>query len=367
MLKCAGLNTPDQVFVHGFLTVNGEKMSKSKGTFIKARTYLNHVDPTYLRYYYASKLNSSLSDVDLSVEDLAQRVNSELINKITNLASRGAQMLGKKLDGRLGVLDGENLALVESAISRGDLIAKHYENRDFNRAIQEIRSISEEGNRLFEEEKPWVKIKEDPESTRPVLTTVLHLFRICAIYLKPVLPIYVERVERLFGEAPYVWSDAAKKLEDHQMAPFEHLLGRLEMGDLEKVVEESVESESSGETPAESESFEPLAEEIAFDDLARCDLRVGKIIKAEDIPKAGKLLRLTVDLGFETREILAGIKQAYKPEDLEGKLTLVVANLKPRKMKFGVSEGMVMAAGPGGEEIYLLSPDEGAEPGQRVM
>jgi len=367
MLKCAGLNTPDQVYVHGFLTVNGEKMSKSKGTFIKARTFLDHVDPTYLRYYYASKLNSNLSDVDLSMEDLVQRVNSELINKITNLASRGAQMLGKKLDGKLGSLEGSNLELVKSAMEKGKLVSEHYENRDFNRAIQEIRSISEEGNRLFEEEKPWVKIKDDSEGARPVLTTVLHLFRICAIYLKPVLPEYAARVERLFNEPPYSWADSEKLLEGHELASFEHLLGRLEMDSLQKVVDASVEEE----VPAGGEDgpvdYEPLAEEISFDELAKSDLRVGKIISAEDIPKAGKLLRLKVDLGFETREILAGIKAAYRPEDLVGRLTLVVANLKPRKMKFGVSEGMVMAAGPGGEEIFLFSPDEGAKPGQRAL
>lgn len=367
MLKCAGLNTPDQVYVHGFLTVNGEKMSKSKGTFIKARTFLDHVDPTYLRYYYASKLNSTLSDVDLSMDDLVQRVNSELINKITNLASRGAQMLGKRLDGKLGILEGDNLALVESAMAKGNLIAEHYQNRDFNRAIQEVRSISEEGNRLFEEEKPWVKIKEDPEGTRPVLTTVLHLFRICAIYLKPVLPTYAKKVEKLFREEPYVWADASRILSGHELAPFEHLLGRLEASDLEKVVEASVVEEGGDSHGESAEEFEPLADEISFDDLAKCDLRIGRIVSAEDVPKAGKLLRLKVDLGFETREILAGIKKAYKTEDLEGKLTLVAANLKPRKMKFGVSEGMVMAAGPGGDDIYLLSPDSGAAPGQRVM
>lgn len=365
MLKCAGFKTPDQVYVHGFLTVNGEKMSKSRGTFIKARTYLEKLDPLYLRFYYGCKLNSGLGDVDLSFDDFVQRVNSELIGKITNLASRGAQMLGKKLDGRMGSMDEEGLALVKKAQQAGEEIAQHYENRDFNRAVQSIRSLAEEGNRYFDEKQPWITVKTDPEATRVSLTVVLNLFRVCAVYLKPVLPHYVAKVEALFGEQPYDWSAAQKLLENKEIGVFEHLAARLDPAQLEAMVEASKEEAAPAEEPAvEYEALEP---EITVDDLFKCDLRVARIVEAEDVPKAGKLLKLVVDLGFEKREILAGIKKAYRPEDLVGKLTVVVANLKPRKMKFGTSQGMVLAAGPGEREIFLLNPDDGAVPGQRIQ
>jgi methionyl-tRNA synthetase len=383
MLKCSGYSTPNQIFVHGFLTVNGEKMSKSKGTFVNARTYLNHLDPMYLRYYYGCKLNSSLSDVDMNLEDFAQRVNSDLIGKITNLASRGAQMLGKKLDGRMGIMDDEGKALVAEAKSKGEEIATHYQNRDFNRAVQAIRGIAESANRYFDEKQPWVSIKTDAEGTRVVLTTILNMFRLCAIYLKPILPHYVAKVEQLFKEEPYQWSDGQNSLEQHEISAFEHLAQRVEAEKIAAMVEASKPAESTDNankkninnsnensdqknTPPQ-ESFEPLAPEISIDDLLKVDLRIAKILKAEDVPEAGKLLRLTVDLGFEQREILAGIKAAYQPADLVGRLTVVVANLKARKMKFGTSQGMALAAGPGGSDIYLLSPDSGARPGQRVQ
>lgn len=368
MLKCAGYQTPDQVYVHGFLTVNGEKMSKSKGTFVKARTYLDHLDPMYLRFYYGCKLNSTLGDVDLNMEDFIQRVNSDLIGKITNLASRGAQMLGKKCDSQMGALDEEGLALVQLAQGKSDVIAQHYQNRDFNRAVQEIRGIADEANRYFEHKAPWKMIKEDLEGTRVVLTAVLNVFRILSVYLKPVLPHYVQRVEALFAEEAYQWNSAELVLENHKIGAFEHLAQRIDPKAVEAMLEASKESVEV-EAPIEAEApieYEALADEIEIDDLFKADLRIAKIIEAEDIPKASKLLRLKVDLGFEQREIIAGIKAAYRPEDLVGKLTLVVANLKPRKMKFGTSQGMVMAAGPGGKEIFLLSPDAGAQPGQRV-
>ena len=400
MLKCAGYNTPNQVFVHGFLTVNGEKMSKSKGTFVRARTYLDHLDPVYLRYYYGCKLNGSLSDVDMNLEDFAQRVNSDLIGKITNLASRGAQMLGKKLNGRMGTMDPEGRALVAEAQSKSEEIASHYQNRDFNRAVQAIRSIAESANRYFDEKQPWVSIKTDGEGTRIVLTTVLNLFRQCAIMLKPILPDYVSKVESLFKEGPYRWSDVERCLENCEIAPFEHLAQRVDAEKIAAMVEASKPAANSQtEAPPEksqrvstaagapnaSEStlekiqpvtapeahspseYQALSPEIAIEDFLKIDLRIARILKAEDIPEAGKLLRLTLDLGFEQREILAGIKSAYSPAELLGRLTVVVANLKARKMKFGSSQGMVLAAGPGGSELYLLSPDSGAKPGQRVQ
>jgi methionyl-tRNA synthetase len=278
-------------------------------------------------------------------------------------------MLGKKCDGRMGQLDDEGRALVELAQSKASEIAEHYQNRDFNRAVQGVRSIAEAGNRYFDEKQPWVTIKTDVEGTRVVLTAILNVFRCCAIYLKPVLPEYAVKVEKLFGESNYVWSDASKGLEDHQISKFEHLAQRIDPKAVDAVVEASKEDVAKEAEQAESEAeqdFEPLADEITVDDLFKVDLRVAKIIKAEAIKGAGKLLRLQVDLGFEQREILAGIKKAYRPEDLEGRLTVVVANLKPREMKFGTSQGMVMAAGPGGEDLHLLSPDSGAQPGQRI-
>lgn len=364
MLKNAGYKTPEQVFVHGFLRVNGEKMSKSKGTFVKARTYLDHLDPMYLRFYYACKLNSSIEDIDLNFDDFSQRVNSDLIGKITNLASRGAQMLGKKLDGKMGDLPEEGKVLLAKARERFSEIESHYEARDFNRAMQVIRSIAEEANRYFDEKEPWKLVKEDAEGTREVLTTILNIFRVMSIALKPVLPDYVKNVETLLGEEPYVWEDYKKDLVNSQINAFSHLAKRVEGANIEAMVEASKEKEVLQEPEP---SYEPIEPEIEIDTLFKCDLRVAKILEAELIPKASKLLRLKVDIGIETREIIAGIKQAYAPEDLVGRLTIVVANLKPRKMKFGTSQGMVMAAGPGGKELYLFSPDSGAEPGQRLQ
>ena len=241
MLKCSGYRTPDQIYVHGFLTVNGEKMSKSKGTFVRARTYLDHLDPMYLRFYYGCKLNSTLNDVDLNMEDFVQRVNSDLIGKITNLASRGAQMLGKKLDGRMGDLDEEGLALVKSAQARSEEIAQHYQNRDFNRAVQAIREIADEANRYFEHKEPWKTLKVDQEGTRLVLTAVLNVFRTLAIYLKPILPEYVAKVEVLFCEKGWKWNDAQVILKQHNIASFEHLAQRMDVDVVQKMVDASKE------------------------------------------------------------------------------------------------------------------------------
>jgi methionyl-tRNA synthetase len=365
MLKNAEYQTPEQVYVHGFLRVNGEKMSKSKGTFIKARTYLDHLDPMYLRFYYACKLNSSVEDIDLNFEDFLQRVNSDLIGKITNLASRGAQMLGKKLDSKMGNLPEDGKKLMEQARKKFPEIAKHYQARDFNRAMQVIRSIAEDANRYFDEKEPWNLVKTDAEATRGVLTTILNIFRLLAISLKPVLPDYVKKVELLLGEKDYQWQDAEKNLENVSIQKFSHLAKRIEQPQIDAMVEASKVIDEPKVAP--TEEYDALEPEIDIDTLFKCDLRIAKIIEAEAIPKASKLLRLKVDLGFETREIIAGIKQAYQPEDLLGRLTVVVANLKPREMKFGTSEGMVMACGPGGKELYLLSPDSGAKPGQRLQ
>lgn len=384
MLKAAGFRQPNEVFVHGFLTVNGEKMSKSKGTFIAARTYLNHLDPMYLRYYYACKLSSNLADIDLSGTDFINRVNSDLIGKITNLGSRGGQMLKKRIDGKLGKIPTDARTLLSSAQAKSEEIATHYENRDFAKAITEIREIADECNKYFDEKAPWNLIKEDVEATRDILTVTLNIFRIIAIYLKPVLPDYADKVARLMNESAYSWADVANTLEGTTINDYEHLATRVEQAKFDQIVEESkpktppvvpgqaaASANSASGAPAKAAKKAATPDvppaEIDFEDFAKTDLRIAKIIEAEEIKEADKLLRLKVDLGeMGQRQIIAGIKSAYKAEDLIGRLTVIVANLKPRKMKFGMSEGMVLAAGPGGKDLFILSPDSGAQPGQKV-
>lgn len=373
MLKTAGYKTPTQVLVHGMLTVNGEKMSKSKGTNIPARVYLNHLDPAYLRYYYACKLNSSVDDLDLNLEDFSARVNSDLIGKITNLGSRGGQMLSKKLDGVMSTLDSDGEVLVKKGIAKGDEIAKLFEQREFAKAITEIRNLADDANKYFDEKAPW-KTTDDVVATKQVLTTTLNLFRQLAIYLKPILPEYAAKVEKLFDEAPYIWADSQKILTQHKINEYQHLLVRIDPAQVRAMTEEVVRlfapkaevPPTQQPTTKKSPPSTTPPVEIEYDDFMKIDLRVAKILEAEEIKEADKLLKLKVDLGDSQRQIIAGIKSAYKPQDLVGRLTVVVANLKPRKMKFGMSEGMVLAAGDGGADLFILSPDSGAKPGQRI-
>ena len=369
MLKTAGYNLPREVFVHGMLTVNGEKMSKSKGTSVTARKYLEHLHPMYLRYYYACKINGNLHDVDLNLEDFAGRVNSDLIGKITNLGSRGAQMLSKRLEGRMGALSGEAAKLVELAQSKSEEIAVHYEKRDFGKALTEVRALADEANRYFDERAPWKLINTDPEATREVLTSILNVFRILTIYLKPVLPKYAERVAELMKEKSYLWDDIARTVTNHQIGDYEHLAVRIEMAKIQQMIEESKVTDSKAPPAAPAKPAPTKAEGglIEIDDFNKVDLRIAKIISAEEVEGADKLLRLKVDLGDgQPRQIIAGIKSAYAAASLVGRMTVVVANLKPRQMKFGLSEGMVLAAGPGGKDLFILSPDSGAQPGQKV-
>lgn len=370
MLKASKWNSPKNVFVHGMLTVNGVKMSKSKGTFINARTYLKHLDPTYLRYYYACKFNSSMEDVDLNLEDFTQRVNSDLVGKITNLASRGAQMLAKRIDGKMGELDKDASSIVKMAQDKSKEISELYDAREFSKAIRVIRDIADEANRYFDEKAPWKSIKEDVEGTRKVLTSTLNLFRILAIYLKPIMPDYAIKVEQLFGEENYKWNDIENLLENHQIGSYEHLASRVDPKKVEAMVEDSKAEAPKKEAKKKKEkkkSKDETPSEIEFDDFMKVDLRVAKIIEADHVEGAEKLLRLKLDIGeLGTKQVFAGIKAAYDPKDLNGRLTVMVANLKPRKMKFGMSEGMVLAAGPGGDELYILSPDSGSKPGQRL-
>ena len=365
MLETAEFNTPKSVFVHGFLTVNNEKMSKSKGTFINARDYLNFLNPAFLRYYYACKLSPGFDDLDLNFTDFENRVNSDLIGKITNLASRLAPMVNKKYANRLGTLDSEGKAIVISTKEKAEAIALLYEERKFARATILIREIADEANKYIDTKEPWKLLKTDPAKALEVITAGLNIFKIIAVYLTPILPKYSLMVSKLFKEKEYCWGDSQIILENHEIDIFEHLAQRVDAAMIEKLLEASRQIESVAE-PAKV-AYELLAPEITIDDFKKIDLRVGKILEAKHVEGADKLLQLTIDVGFATRNVFAGIKSAYQPQDLVGKLVAIVANLQPRKMKFGMSEGMVIAAGPGGKEIWLLSPDNGAKPGDKIQ
>ncbi|WP_394179854.1 methionine--tRNA ligase [Marinomonas posidonica] len=376
MLDCAGYRTPTGVNAHGYVTVNGTKMSKSRGTFIKARTYLNHLDPQYLRYYFAAKLNASVDDIDLNLEDFIQRVNSDVVGKVVNIASRTASFITKKFDGQLATEVSEN-DMIQSFIDAGDVIADHFESREYGKAVREIMRLADVANTYIADQAPWVLAKD--EATLPkvqeVCTVALNLFSVLATYLKPVMPNMIADAEAFLNKE-LTWDNRTTLLFGNSINKFKPLMGRIEQKQIDDMIEEgkveaaaeAASKESSNTNKEETElSKEPIAEEINFDDFAKVDLRIALIAKAEHVEKANKLLKLTLDIGGETRTVFSGIKSAYKPEDLEGKYTVMVANLAPRKMKFGLSEGMVLAAGPGGEEIYLLEPHAGAKPGQRVM
>lgn len=394
LLKAADFRSPSAVWVHGHVMVNGEKMSKSKGTFLSAKVYTDHLDPMYLRYYFASKFSSGVDDVDFNLEDFAQRTNSDLIGKITNLASRGATMLGAKLDGVMSEPDAEGTELLKRAVAKSEEIARHFEEREFVKAINEIRALADEANRYFDEKAPWKTVESDPKGTKQVLTTTLNLFRKLAIFLKPVLPEYTAKVEKMFGEAPYTWASSEQTLTSKAVGKYEHLATRIDPAKIksmmdankQELAERAERDKKSGfatkaktgapvstTTDAKPAAAAPagrdggLAPEIEIDTFSKVDLRVAQIVDAEEIKEADKLLRLKVSLGpLGERQIIAGIKSAYSAEQLKGRLVVIVANLKPRKMKFGMSEGMALAAGQGGSELFLLSPDSGAKPGDPV-
>ncbi|WP_105171530.1 methionine--tRNA ligase [Pseudoalteromonas sp. T1lg24] len=371
MLEGAGFRKPNNVFAHGFVTVNGAKMSKSKGTFIKARTYLDHINnPEYLRYYFAAKLNSGITDLDLNLEDFAQRVNSDLVGKVVNIASRCAGFITKKFDGKLSTDIAEPELLAEF-VNAQESIAASFENREYSRAIREIMALADKANQYIDAKAPWVLIKneETQNEAHLVCSMGINLFKLLMTYLKPVLPAMAEQVET-FLNTELTWQSINTALTGHEISKFKALMQRVEMDKVNAMLEESKESLAPTKPAIDPNSplaKEPIADEIEFNDFAKVDLRVAKIAKAEHVEGADKLLKLTLDLGGETRQVFAGIKSAYQPEDIEGKLTVMVANLKPRKMRFGMSEGMVLAAGPGGKEIYILNPDDGSEPGMRVM
>ena len=379
MLEGAGFRKPTGVNVHGYVSVNGEKMSKSKGTFIKASTYLENLDPECLRYYYAAKLTSRVDDLDFNLEDFAQRVNSDVVNKLVNLASRTAGFIAKKYDGQLSKEVSEP-ELYQQFVDAGESIATQFENREFARAIREIMALADIANKYIDDKAPWAlaKVEGKEVEVQDICSMGINLFRVLMTYLKPIMPKLTERSESFLDET-LTWDSIQTPLAGHKINKFKALFQRIDPKHVEAMVESSKASAAADAaakeklaeaTQAESQSEldkEPIAAEIDFDTFAKTDLRVALIAKAEHVPKANKLLKLTLDLGGETRTVFAGIKSAYNPEDLEGKLTVMVANLAPRQMKFGLSEGMVLAAGPGGEDIHILNPDSGAKPGQRIM
>jgi methionyl-tRNA synthetase len=370
MLHSAGLRTPSAIYAHGFLTVDGTKMSKSRGTFINASTYLEHLDAEYLRYYFAAKLNSGVDDIDLNLEDFTARVNSDVVGKVVNIASRCAGFLRKGFDNQLTDRI-DQPELLQHFIDSGDSIAQLYEQREYNKAMREIIALADQANQYIDEKKPWVLAK-DPEQgpqVHAVCSMGINLFRVLLIYLKPVLPSMAAKSEDFLG-ASLDWTALEQPLTSHRINKFSPLMTRIERSQIDAVIEASKEQQSTPEKASSSSrpatGLEKVAPTIDFDEFAKVDLRIAKILVAEHVQGADKLLRLTLDIGEEEKQVFAGIKSAYRPEDLVGKHTVMVANLAPRKMRFGVSEGMVLAAGPGGKELYLLEPHEGATPGMRV-
>lgn len=390
MLHGAGFRTPTSVFAHGFLTVDGQKMSKSRGTFIKARTYLDHLNPEYLRYYFAAKLGPGVDDIDLSLDDFQARVNADLVGKVVNIASRTAGFISKRFDGRLAA-ELPAPALFETFAAASEEIATAYEQREFSRAMREIMALADQANQYIDEQAPWVVAKQQGRESelQAICTQGLNLFRLLIGWLKPILPSTAEAAEQFLQIEPLSWDQLAQPLLDHEIAIFKPLMTRVEPTQVQAMLEASkADLAAAGATPpggapsAASASragavsakaplqVTPIAETIDIETFAKIDLRIARIVAAQQVEGADKLLQLTLDLGGETRNVFAGIRKAYDPAALEGRLTLMVANLAPRKMRFGVSEGMVLAAGPGsggnGVELFLLSPDSGAEPGMRV-
>ena len=360
VLEGSGFRTPTSVYAHGFLTVDGQKMSKSRGTFIKARTYLDNLNPEVLRYYYAAKLGPTIEDIDLNLDDFIARVNSDLVGKLVNIASRCAGFINKRFNGKLADTLADEALFAEFA-NASEVIAQHYEKREYSKAMRLVMALADKANRYIDEHKPWVMAKD--ESQRPevqlVCTQGINMFRSLMVYLSPVIPGVASGARAFLNEDKWHWQDASSPLLGATLSKFKPLLTRVEGDQVARMVEQSKES-----TPvAESEQKDDY---ISIDEFAKVDLRIAKIEKAEPVEGADKLLALTLDVGDSQRQVFAGIKAAYDPDTLVGRHVIVVANLAPRKMRFGVSEGMVLAAGPGGEDIFLLSPDDGAKPGMRV-
>lgn len=370
MLHACDLRLPSAIFAHGFVMINGEKMSKSRGTFIMARTYLEHFKPEYLRYFFASKLSDGIDDIDLNLEDFVQKVNSDLVGKLVNIASRCAGFITKRFDNTLAATL-PNPQLHNDFIRESETIGNAYEQREFAKAMRLIMALADRANQYIDEQQPWVVAKQDgrDEELQAICTQGICAFATLITYLKPVLPELANNAEA-FLNTDLNWDNLEQSICGSKINKFKPLLGRIDNDSVEKMLGsvKPVEAKKPAakrqkKSAAENQS---IADEIEFDDFAKVDLRVAKIVKAEHVEGADKLLKLTLDLDGEQRTVFSGIKAAYSPEDLEGKLTVMIANLKPRKMRFGMSEGMVLAAGPGGEDIYLLEPHQGATAGMRI-
>ena len=374
MLKVAGYSLPRRVQIHGFLTVNGEKMSKRRGTFVMARTYLEHLDPEYLRYYYASKLGSRADDLDLNLDEFVAKVNADLVGNLVNLVSRTARFVRES---GLSAAYPDDGGLFRAGADAGDEIAQAYESCDYNKAMRLVMALADRANRYVADTAPWdLKKRGETQRMVEVCSVAVNLFRQLVVYLTPVLPGLAERTAALLNAPVRHWDDAKSPLVGTPVGEFKAMLARVDPKKVEAMVSASRDA-SAAETAApdpaaaenkpEDEAIEPLAATCSIDDFSKIDLRVARVVAAELVPEAAKLLKLTLSLGSgPERTVFAGIKSAYQPTALVGRLVVMVANLAPRKMKFGVSEGMVIAAGPGGSEIFLLSPDQGAVPGQRV-
>ncbi|KMJ46543.1 methionine--tRNA ligase [Xenorhabdus khoisanae] len=367
MLEGCNYRKPTNLFVHGYITVNGTKMSKSRGTFIKAETYLKHLDADCLRYYYAAKLSSRIDDIDLNLEDFVQRVNSDIVNKVVNLASRNAGFINKRFGGKLADQLADP-ALYQKFVDAAQAIAEDFTNREFGKAIREIMALADLANRYVDEQAPWVVAKQEGRDAdlQAICSMGINLFRVLMTYLKPVLPGLTVRAEA-FLNTELTWDSIQQPLLSHEVSPFKALFNRIEMAKIEAMVADSKESIKPQKTVTGPLADDPIQDTIAFDDFAKVDLRIALIKQADFVEGSDKLLKLILDIGGETRQVFSGIRSAYPdPKALENRLTVMVANLAPRKMRFGISEGMVMAAGPGGKDIFLLSPDSGAQPGMQV-
>ena len=364
MLKGADYQLPDKVYVHGFLTVDGQKMSKSRGTFISAADYLEFLDPEWLRFYYACKLTGAVSDIDLNLTDFVARVNADIGNQFVNLGSRVWSFLGKRLEGRLGVIDAEGGQLLKTIEDGVEEVADLYEKREFSKAMKKIISFAHLANQFVANRAPWAEIKEDEEKARSTCTAGINAFAKVSVLLAPVLPVLSAKVDALLDREPAPFSAALDRLESRPVNRFEPLFVKVQEADVDKLVEASKERTSKEQAGYE---VADLADEVTFDQFLSVDLRVARVLAAEGVKKADKLVKLTVDLGpLGQRTIFAGIKKSHQPEELVGRTIIVVANLAARKMKFGLSEGMLLACGPDDSNLFLASLEEGARPGDRI-